>query len=75
MGASRKQSTPNFPKNDHFLLPDTYTYVLEKLDKKNNTNQYIMIKTLSQHRIESHELLKYTTRISNKVTISEETKK
>ena len=23
---SRKQSTPNFPKKDHFLLPDTHTY-------------------------------------------------
>ena len=26
-GVSRKQSTPNFPKNDYFLLPDTHTYV------------------------------------------------
>ena len=34
-----------------------------------------MIKTLSQLRIESHELLKYTTKTSNKVTISGETKK
>ena len=25
-GVSRKQSTPNFPKNKHFLPPDTYTY-------------------------------------------------
>ena len=24
---TRKQSTPNFPKNDQFLPPDTYTYV------------------------------------------------
>ena len=23
----RKQSTPNFPKNEHFLPPDTHTYV------------------------------------------------
>ena len=27
MGVSRKQSTPNFPKNEHFLPPDTHTYV------------------------------------------------
>ena len=26
-GVSRKQSTPNFPKNKHFLNPDTHTYV------------------------------------------------
>ena len=24
-GVSRKQGTPNFPKNEHFLLPDTQT--------------------------------------------------
>ena len=27
MGVSRKQSTPNFPKNEHFLPLDTHTYV------------------------------------------------
>ena len=27
MGVSRKQSTPNFPKNEHFLPPDTHMYV------------------------------------------------
>ena len=26
-GVSRKQSTLNFPKNEHFLPPDVYTYV------------------------------------------------
>ena len=26
MGVSRKQSTPNFLKNEHFLPPDTHTY-------------------------------------------------
>ena len=26
MRASRKQSTPNFPKNEHFLPSDTHTY-------------------------------------------------
>ena len=26
-GVSRKQSTPRFPKNEHFLPPDTHTYV------------------------------------------------
>ena len=26
-GFSRKQSTPNLPKNEHFLPPDTQTYV------------------------------------------------
>ena len=26
MGVSRKQSTPNFLKNEHFLTPDTLTY-------------------------------------------------
>ena len=25
--ASRKQSSPNFPTNEHFLPPDTHTYV------------------------------------------------
>ena len=24
-GVSRKQNTPNFPKNEHFLPPDTHT--------------------------------------------------
>ena len=26
MGVSRKQSTPNFPKNKHFLPPDTHIF-------------------------------------------------
>ena len=26
-GVSRKQSKPNFPKNEHFLPPDTHTRV------------------------------------------------
>ena len=26
-GVSRKQSTPNFPKNEHLLPPETHTYV------------------------------------------------
>ena len=25
-GVSRKQSTPNFPKNEYFLPPDTHTW-------------------------------------------------
>ena len=29
MEVTRKQSTPNFPKNEHFLSPDTHTCVLE----------------------------------------------
>ena len=33
-GISRKQSTPNFPKNEHFLLPDTHTYVCVSGGKK-----------------------------------------
>ena len=27
MGVSREQSTSNCPKNEHFLPPDTHTYV------------------------------------------------
>ena len=27
MGVSRKQSTPNFPKQNYFLPPDTHKYV------------------------------------------------
>ena len=34
MGVSRKQSTPNFSKIEHFLLPDTYTYVCVSEGKK-----------------------------------------
>ena len=26
-GVSRKQSMPNFPKNEHFLPPDTHTHM------------------------------------------------
>ena len=33
-GVSRKQSTPNFPKNKHFLPPDTHTYVCISRGKK-----------------------------------------
>ena len=29
-----KQSTPNFPKNEHFLAPDTHTYVCVSGGKK-----------------------------------------
>ena len=32
--SSRKQSTPNFPKNEHFLPPDTQTYVCLSGGKK-----------------------------------------
>ena len=31
---SRKQSTPNFLKNEHFLPPDTHTYVCVSVGKK-----------------------------------------
>ena len=30
MDVSTKQSTPNFPKNEHFLPPDKHTYVRKK---------------------------------------------
>ena len=33
-GVSRKQSTPNFPKNEHFLPPDTHMYVWVSGSKK-----------------------------------------
>ena len=33
-GVSRKQSTPNFPKNEHLLPPDTHTYVCVSGGKK-----------------------------------------
>ena len=33
-GVSRKQSTPNFPKNKHFLSLDTHTYVCVSGGKK-----------------------------------------
>ena len=33
-GVSRKQSTSNFPKNEHFLPPDTHTYVCVSGGKK-----------------------------------------
>ena len=29
-----KQNTPNFPKNEHFLMPDAYTYVCLSGGKK-----------------------------------------
>ena len=31
---TKKQSTPNFPKNEHFLSPDTQTYVFVSGGKK-----------------------------------------
>ena len=34
MGVSRKQSTPNFPKNEHFLPPHTHRYVCVSGGKK-----------------------------------------
>ena len=34
MGVSRKQSTPNFPKNEHFLPLDMQTYVCVSWGKK-----------------------------------------
>ena len=33
-GVSRKQSTSNFPKIEHFLPPDTHTYMRLSGDKK-----------------------------------------
>ena len=32
---SRKQSTPNFRKNEHLLPPDTHTYVRQKIESQN----------------------------------------
>ena len=34
MGVSKKKSTPNFPKNEHFLVPDPHTYVCVSEGKK-----------------------------------------
>ena len=34
MKVTRKESTPNFPKNEHFLSPDTHTYVCVSGSKK-----------------------------------------
>ena len=31
---TRKESTPNFPKNEHFLSPDMHTYVCVSGGKK-----------------------------------------
>ena len=36
-GVSRKQSTQDFPKNEHFLPPDTHTYVTDKHDSNGQT--------------------------------------
>ena len=33
-GVPRKQNMPNFPKNEHFLPPDTHTYVRVSGEKK-----------------------------------------
>ena len=33
-GVTRKQSTPNFPKKEHFLPPDTHTYMYVSVGKK-----------------------------------------
>ena len=37
MGVTRKQSTPNFPKNEHFLSPEKFKFVklpaLRKISK------------------------------------------
>ena len=30
----KKKSTPNFPKNEHFLVPDPHTYVCVSEGKK-----------------------------------------
>ena len=37
MGVSKKQSTPNFSKNEHFLPPDTPTFALLPTNSKNKT--------------------------------------
>ena len=34
MGVSKRQSTPNFPNNEHILPPDTHTYVCVSGGKK-----------------------------------------
>ena len=34
MGVSKKQSTPNFPKNEHFLPPNAHAYVCVSGGKK-----------------------------------------
>ena len=43
MGVSRKQSTPNFPKNKDFLPPDTHTYVIRKKKAKGKITRNVCV--------------------------------
>ena len=47
-GVSRKQSTPNCPKNEHFIPPDTLTYVSisggEKCSLSENLACFVFLK-------------------------------
>ena len=46
VGVSRKQSTPNFPKNKHFLPSDTHTRLRVKNDNDDKKQLESLIFTL-----------------------------
>ena len=48
---TRKQSTPNFPKNEHFLFPKTHTYVDDIIRWR------LLFLIMSVHTFKSKELI------------------
>ena len=47
-GVSRKQSTPSFPKNEHFLPPDTQTYLCTLFQLYKNNDAEISKKIITK---------------------------
>ena len=40
-GVTRKQSTPNFPKNEHFLPPDKHKFFQKRFNASANNTKRI----------------------------------
>ena len=68
MGVPRKQSTPNFPKNKHYLPPDTQTYVayqgVRNVDFSENLSCFVFLK----HKFWYSPFCLITDKVKNQVT-------
>ena len=68
MGVSRKQSTPNFPKNEHFLPPVKHRHVCVSRGKKCSVVGKFGVLNFLETPVWRFSLLPYYRQINYKVT-------
>ena len=64
MGVSKKQSTPNFPKNEHFLPPNAHAYVCVSGGKKCSFYGKFDVLCFLETRVSRFAILLYSRRNS-----------